>query len=220
MGLTIHYELRSSVRTAAQASRLVERLRQAACDLPFHEVGPLVEFQAQPGERDEFPGGMFDATQLVQRGEVWRELHPARFIAFRVNPAAGSETAEFGLARYPRQAGWFWMGFCKTQYASNPKHGGPANFIRCHVNLVRLLDRAAALGLNVKVRDEGEYWEKRNLPELLREIGQWNELIASFGGELKDALGTGLSGPIFGFADFEHLEARGTVRRRKNDRAR
>jgi len=30
--------------------------------------------------------------QLVKRGEVWRELHPVRFAAFRVHPAMGSET--------------------------------------------------------------------------------------------------------------------------------
>jgi len=43
MGLTIHYRLKHSTRTPAVARQLVERLRQRALDLPFQQVGPLVE---------------------------------------------------------------------------------------------------------------------------------------------------------------------------------
>jgi hypothetical protein len=216
MGLTLHYELRSSVRTAAQAVRLVERLREAACDLPFEEVGPITEWEAEAGEREDFPGGMWHATQFLQRGERWSEIHPTRLIAFRIEPAAGSESAEFGLARYPRRAGWSWKSFCKTQYASAPQHGGAANFVRCHVGLVKLLDVAARLGFEVKVVDESDYWTKRDGQGLIREIGRWNELIAGVGGQLKDAQGQRqVSGPIFAFPDFEHLEAREAARRRK-----
>ena len=216
MGLTLHYELRSSVRTAAQATRLIERLREAACDLPFDEVGQIVEYEAAAGEEEDFPAGMYDATLLVQRGGSWHVVHSTRFVAFRVNPAPGSETAEFGLARYPRQPGWSWKGFCKTQYASSPQRGGVANFLRCHVALVKMLDQAQALGLTVKVQDEGEFWERRDVAALVREIATWNELVAGVGGQLKDALGTSqLTGPIFAFPDFEHLEARGAKSRRK-----
>jgi hypothetical protein len=216
MGLTLHYELRSAVRTAPQALRLIERLREAACDLPFEEVGPIVEWEAEAGEREDFPGGLWHATQLVRRGESWSEICPTRLIAFRIEPAAGSESAEFGLARYPRRAGWSWKSFCKTQYASAPQHGGAANFLRCHVGLVKLLDAAAKLGLTVKAVDESEYWKNRDGEALVREIGRWNELIAGVGGKLKDAQGSGqVMGPIFEFPNFEHLEARGAARRRK-----
>lgn len=216
MGLTLHYELRSGVRTAAQALRLIERLREAACDLPFEEVGPITEWKAESGEREDFPGGMWHATQFVQRGESWSEIYPARLVAFRIEPAAGSESAEFGLARYPRRAGWSWKSFCKTQYASAPQHGGVANFVRCHVGLVKLLDVAAKLGVQVKVVDESEYWKNRDGEALVREISRWNELIAGVGGALKDAQGSGqVTGPIFEFPNFEHLEARHAARRRK-----
>jgi hypothetical protein len=218
MGLTLHYELHSRVRTAARAKRLVEQLREAACDLPFDEVGPLATWQAAAGEREEFPGGMWQATQFTRHGESWRELYPTRLFAFRVEPAAGSESAEFGLARYPRRAGWSWKSFCKTQYASSAEHGGLANFLRCHVGLVKLLDAGASLGLHVKVHDEGEFWERRDVQALASEIGRWNELIAGFGGHLKDALGHGrVESPIFQFPDFEHLEANDAARRKRRE---
>ncbi|HQU45826.1 MAG TPA: hypothetical protein PK867_23630 [Pirellulales bacterium] len=79
-----------------------------------------------------------------------------------------------------RLAGWRWGSFCKTQYASDPKHGGPANFLRCHISLVALL-----------------------------EVGHWNELIAAALGALKDAFGPSLAAPIFSCRDFERFEIRG-----------
>jgi hypothetical protein len=192
----------------------VTALRDAACDLPFDEVEPLLEYHAASGEEPDFPAGLFHATSFIARGKSTRQLQPSRLVAFRIHPAAGSESAEFGLARYPRQPGWSWRAFCKTQYASAPQHGGPANFMRCHIGLIKLLDHAASLGLAVTVQDEGDYWKNRDVQALAREISQWNELIAGLGGAMKDALGSGVTGPIFNYPDFEHVEARATVGRR------
>ena len=87
-------------------------------------------------------------------------------------------------------AGWNWTSFCKTQYASNPECGGIENFLRCHRCVVKLLDFIQKTGLvTVEVHDEGDYWEKRDLGELAREIGEWNEFIAAFAGMLKDGIG-------------------------------
>ena len=47
---------------------------------------------------------------------------------------------------------------------------------------------------------------------LVQEIGSWNEMIAAFGGELKDLLGggpLGVQSPITQFLNFEQLEAAG-----------
>jgi hypothetical protein len=45
VGLTIHYTLSSGSASADEARRQVEALRQRALDLPFAEVGDLVEFE-------------------------------------------------------------------------------------------------------------------------------------------------------------------------------
>ena len=45
----------------------------------------------------------------------------------------------------PRLGGWHWSSFCKTQYASDPRCGGVANFLRCHISIITLLDRIAKL---------------------------------------------------------------------------
>lgn len=68
------------------------------------------------------------------------------------------------------------------------------------------------LGCLERVSDEGEFWEKRDLPALVAEIGSWNEMIAAFGGKLKDLLGDGPLGvqsAIAGYPNFEQLEAAG-----------
>ena len=106
--------------------------------------------------------------------------------------------------------GWLWTSFCKTQYASNPKLGGVENFLRCHLSLIRLLDHARELGMLKHVSDEGGYWEKRDVQALVQEVGEWNEAIAGFAGQLKDQLtGQGMEAAITRFSDFEHLEAKG-----------
>src|SRR6185437_1384887 len=94
------------------------------------------------------------------------------------------------------------------------------NFLRCHVSLITLLERAAGLpGLAVDVYDEGEYgaWgdgdDRRpathSAEALLRNLGQSEAMIAALFGALRDRMGAAVDSPILGRPDFEHLEARG-----------
>jgi len=58
MGLTVHYRLHSDTRSATEARRLVEELRKRALDLPFVEVGEVVELKGdacdyQKRDRDD-----------------------------------------------------------------------------------------------------------------------------------------------------------------------
>jgi hypothetical protein len=79
--------------------------------------------------------------------------------------------------------------------------------------VVKLLDFARGTDLlTVEVQDEGKYWENRDLTKLAREVGEWNEFIAAYAGMLKDKMdqeGVVLESAIAGFANFEHLEAKG-----------
>jgi hypothetical protein len=80
------------------------------------------------------------------------------------------------------------------------------------LTLIALLDQAKELGYLAEVSDEGHFWEKREVEALVKEIGSWNEMIAAFGGKLKDVVGGGIQAPITEFPDFEKLEAAGQKR--------
>lgn len=129
---------------------------------------------------------------------------------------------------------WRYSSFCKTQYASDERCGGLPNFLRCHLSVIHLLDRIGQLPtMTVEINDEGKYgrsyytddpwaeervytWHdgKYDVPALVKEVGEWNEMIAVQFGAINDVLtasGSPLSlqAPISSFPDFEHLEFRG-----------
>lgn len=241
MGLTIHYSLQADTNNARAARTLLEQLRSKALDLPFKEVGELVEFK---GDDASFENCSPDAPHrwlLIQsdgsviQGDSHFRASPNHLIAFSTWPGEGSEEANFGLALYPKTIEiedrsqvphrkkrlrtelppWSWKSFCKTQYASNPQCGGVEHFLRCHLAVVKLLDHAAELGILKEVSDEGGYWDKRDLKALATEVGEWNSMIAGWTGRLKDAFGDSIQAEITKFPDFEHLEAKG----RESDQA-
>jgi hypothetical protein len=228
MGLTIHYSLKSSTRSAKEARSLIERLRQHALDLPFKEVGDVVDLSGDDCDCDKSGRDnphrwlLIQSIQHVIEEPYHYDVPPKRVIAFSAWPGEGCEEANFGLCFYPatiqlsdgrrlrtNQRGWSWSSFCKTQYASNSDCGGVENFLRCHLSVIKLLDHATAIGLVESVSDEGGFFEKRDIETLVREIGEWNSMIAGVAGQLKDLMGNALNAPITKFPDFEHLEAKG-----------
>jgi hypothetical protein len=233
MGLTIQYSLRSTTRSADEARRLVETLRQRALDLPFKHVGDVLDLSGADCDYEQQEKGqpnrwlLIQANQPIERDSYMYHVAPTRLIAFDTSPGEGSEPANFGLCRYPRTvaghpshgvqkvntglpSGWFWRSFCKTQYASNPSTGDTENFLRCHLSVIRLLDVAKELGILHSVSDEGGYWEKRDVRLLVEEVGHWNAAIAGFVGGMKDLLGgADVQSEITRFPNFEHLEAEG-----------
>ena len=310
MGLTIHYNLKSTTTSAARAKQLVEKMRQLSLDLPFESVedvryiGP--EICQTPLDELRSNGELF-STVLDGSTYIpvpWRRkqtasvtLQPLEIISFWTVPGPGSEWASFGLVRYPAEtevtyrphdddrfirtiregnstrwefnwrkweqwrkqnghnswdfpddeqfeeqrtiktrlaSGWRYSSFCKTQYASNPACGGVANFIRCHLCVVHLLDRIAELPtISAETDDEGKYgrsyytddwtvpepvysWHdgKYNVQPLAQEVGQWNEQTAAMFGAVNDIVrsresGMEMESPITEYADFERLEFKG-----------
>jgi hypothetical protein len=203
------------------AWRLVEELHRAACDLPFAEIGDLVNFGA--GETDSEDPTLHwlqvQANYVLIRKDRIAIVPPLEGIAFTTNPGEGCEPANFGLCWYPVAVeqhgetiptgldGWHWQSFCKTQYASDPREGGIENFLQCHLTIIRLLDRARDLGMLSEVQDEGEFWEHRDVAKLVKTIGEWNRQIAGFVGRFKDQFGGDFIAPITDYPNFEHLEA-------------
>lgn len=233
MGLTIHYSLTSDRTDAESVRTLVKSMRELARRLPFQEVGELVEFEGSACSFDDANDPMrwlkIQAGQYVQDADNYLKVRPLHIIAFTAIPGDGCEPANFGLCQYPefveierptkRQLktnlpGWRWRSFCKTQYASAPATGGSANFVRCHVSIVELLDAIQKQHLaKVDVNDESHFWEHRDVRRLAETVGEWNEMVAAVAGQLKDAAeGFNIEAPITEFPNFERLEARGNDR--------
>lgn len=229
MGLTIHYSL-TSTGQEADARDLVHKLHRAAQDLPFDEVSDAVEFQGDEcdskkrDKADPHRGLLISACQYLSLESGYLVVVPEPVIAFTTWPGAGCEFAKIGLCRYPhaieRQGrrfktgltGWSWQSFCKTQYASDPQCGGAAHFLRCHLAVIALLDAAKRLGYLKSVSDEGGFWENRSIEARAKTVGDWNVMIAAFGGALKSLWaesGGHVESPITNYSNFEHLEAEG-----------
>ncbi len=225
MGLTIHYGLRTS-GDAAEAKAKLEKLRQAALDLPVAEVSAIREFGPKDlaGDVRDFPDkdwrwALIQAGKTVEvPGNRFVGIDPMRMIAFRVWPGKGCEEANMGLCQYPftvvvegkrirtNSDGWSWHSFCKTQYASEE---GVDNFLRCHLSVVRLLDVAKDLDILDRVNDEGNYWDKRDPKALANDVGEWNSMIAAFGKALSETHPGQVAMPIADHPDFEQLAKAG-----------
>jgi hypothetical protein len=230
MGLTIHYTMTASLPDRQQVAKVVHAMHRFALDLPFQQVSDVVELGGEEAGRAE----AVEAWLRIQGTESVAGcfVEPLDGVGFATLPGPGCESANFAFCTYPaftqpnaKRArkktvptgleGWRWSSFCKTQYASDPRHGGVENFLRCHLSVIKLLDFARRTGLiGVEVLDEGHYWQNRDLRRLVREVGEWNETVAAVVGLLRPALEAHgkVTAPVTGFPDFEHLEAKGLAR--------
>ena len=219
MGLTIHYELSVSENLGAARGPRIGATRRAlrAKDRLRGSGGGAA------GGGDEL-----DAPLFVHVGRpedcCFGSVAPRRGWLVEVWPGEGCESAAFGLCQYPRripfragsvptgfEGGWLLKSRCKTQYAG--EHGWQ-HFLTCHKQIISLLDFWRGLGVQVKVSDEGSYWETRSEKALMERLGLYDGLVAAVAGMLKDASGASdgplrLEAPIFDYAHFERLEHEG-----------
>ena len=120
MGLTIHYRLKSKLDDAQET---VHKMRQLAFDLPFEEVGEIVNLTGDQcnteARRKELQNGddkneslfwlMIQAGQHIQcpwNKRISRTINPTRIIAFETYPGPGSEPANLGLCQYHAEIDW------------------------------------------------------------------------------------------------------------------
>src|SRR5437879_1497729 len=137
MGLTIHYSLKSKQNNAEQAQQIVSQMRQLALDLPFEQVGEIVDLRgkrcdtearrAELKTGDEKNESLF--WLLIQAGQhvpcPWnkhmsRTVSPTRIVAFDTWPGPGSEAANFGLCRYPAEIEWEYKPEDDQRFQSTP----------------------------------------------------------------------------------------------------
>jgi hypothetical protein len=222
MGLSISFKFSLKNATADQAREKVIALHNLALQLPFESVHELVEIEGDARYFDEYD--LDDPHSFIKI----RGLNPIEsavndfswensryIISFHSLPGKGCEPAIFGLATHDKikdTNDWSWTSFCKTQYASNPDYGGMENFLKCHLTLIEMIDKACELGIDCDVNDEGEYWENRDIDELKSMIRQYNIFMAAFTGRMKDDLAKkdiSSESTISEYPNFEYLEAEG-----------
>ena len=219
MGLAINYELSvgENLRTAV-VRELTQRAAHYAQTIGCAAVG---EVRRADGDDREAP-----LFVHVGRPEdcCFGSVAPRRGWLVEVWPGEGCESATFGLCQYPRripfragsvptgfEGGWLLKSSCKTQYAG--EHGW-THFLKCHKQIISLLDFWRDLGVQVKVHDDGGYWETRSEEALKEPLRLYDGLIAAVAGMFKDAA-SGSDGafsvqsPVFDYAHFERLEHEG-----------
>lgn len=167
---------------------------------------------------------MIQAAEDIEDKEDPRRSYmviPIEIIAFRTWPGKGCEPANLGLCRFPSRIeidnksietelgiSWRWSSFCKTQYAMQ---GGLEHFLKCHLTIIKMLDFAKELGILKRVSDEGGYWEKRSIQDLVKGIGEWDSYIAAQVGTFLSKIPEGghVEADILKRSDFKHLEMKG-----------
>lgn len=263
MGLTIHYTIKSNIRT--RRDEVEENSDLRVRDLVVQMHNKALEMLAQGIFKEVSEIRYITEEDLLDKGEEWRwaltqaeyglkhrfnlgkgiygktfyedhylRVKPEKGWIFRIWPAQGCEECNIGLLKYPQEIEvdnpkpvhrrtqfdretlsipthlrkWQWSSFCKTQYSSNY---GVMNFVKCHVGICEYFDFIKELpGISITVDDEGDYWDKRNIEELIKEIGEWNVMIASLFKTLQSTQGfDDISAPILEHPDFEQLEETG-----------
>jgi hypothetical protein len=138
MGLTIHYNLKSKEQNATEVEQAVYKMRQLALDLPFEQVGEIVNLTGQQcdteGRRAELQNGkekneclfwlLIQSGQSVQcpwNKRISRTVNPTRIIGFDTWPGPGSEAANFGLCLYPAEMEWEYTPEDDQRFQAAPK---------------------------------------------------------------------------------------------------
>ena len=200
MGLTIHWTL----STEQELSDAVVKELAARTKAFAQKIGCDKVLRPKRGGPDEIK------PRKLPNGDTTGDFIPAESgWSVMVLPGAGSEPAEFGLCRYAGSPHWKLTGSCKTQYAA--QHGWE-HFLLCHRRVISVLDLWRDFGVDVKVTDEGEFWETRSVERLRERLCTYDRFLAAMAGALKDSLGKGPKGVqsvIFNDARFERLEAEG-----------
>ena|ERR1017187_2578181 len=226
MGLTIHYKLAVAEKLSSAVVReLVQRAAHYARKIGCAEAGEVMRVEP------DMPFTSLFYTWGRVEDCCFGSVPAKRGWVVEIWPGKGCESAEFGLCQYPRrtqyrmtqfrtrsiptgfEGGWLFKGSCKTQYAG--EHGWE-HFLKCHRQIISLLDFWRQPGVMVEVSDEGEYWQTRSEEILKNKLQQYDGLVAAVGGMLKDMpndSGGSLSveSPIFDYANFERLEHEGRL---------
>ena len=205
MGLTIHYTVEFQ-GTARQLQTKLEQIKSACLDLPFEEAGEIKCVKITRNHIEIFkwlqamlshPNNGRDnlkmrdlimdmlgvqTWQMMELG-IWhhegnrsrQEYKPTEIVSLALWPGEGCESCDLNF--YKRGKVFVCHGFCKTQYATR--------FVDCHLLVIKLLDMLQETGFKLDVRDEGNYWETRDLSVLGKDINDYTVLLGGVFDSLK-----------------------------------
>lgn len=206
MGLTIHYTIEFSGTRKELISKL-DTIRNKCLDYPFAEVNDILSKKITKQHIDIFnwlqdqcyyPNNDFNnikmrdlilemigtnTWEMITLGEtIFDEKdgkivsmrtvkRPTTLVSMNIYPGKGCENCNVQFEKRGKK--WICEGFCKTQYAEN--------FVQSHLLVISLLDMFVENKFKVDVRDEGEYWETRDLKVLAENINDYTNLITGLG---------------------------------------
>jgi hypothetical protein len=98
-------------------------------------------------------------------------------VSLRVDVDQGCEHFHVLLGRLGRGRVWYGVRFTKTQYAER--------FVGAHLAVIRMLEMCDEAGILGRVRDEGRYWETRDLAVLAENLNASTEMLKAVAGALK-----------------------------------
>ena len=201
MGLTIHYTIGFKGNAEELLSKL-QIIRNQCLDLPFEEVSGTehikyskadYQFYKDNEKRTFYPNNtpakMKQAQVLYQARGINREalieydvyhrqkgIHSIEMMNWSVWAGEGCEGSPFNF--FKKRTWWRSHCFTKTQYAEQ--------FVKCHLLVIQVLDLFKEAGFTVKVKDEGKYWETRDLSVLAEEINDYTDLLKTALGSLSE----------------------------------
>ena len=173
MGLTIHYDLEFS-GTDTEVQNKLKEIKFCAEQLPFAEInGPAVlDYEKWTIEKKHAKKGYNDWRDWASIQGMNYEKGDAngpKAYCLNLFPGEGCEDMNIGLRQHKNSNLWTWDSFCKTQYAEE--------FVKCHLLVIRMLDECKRLGILKDVRDDGEYWETRDVRVLGGNINESTEML-------------------------------------------
>jgi len=180
MGLTVHYDLKFK-GTEAEVQNKLEELKFCAEQLPFAEInGPafldygkwtLEKYHAKKGYND-----WRDWASIQGMNYEKTDANGPKAFCLNLWLGEGCEPMNIGLRQCWNSNYWTWYSFCKTQYAEE--------FVKCHLLVIRMLDECKRLDILKDVRDEGKYWETRDIKVLGGNINESTEMLQDLFGKL------------------------------------
>ncbi|MFH1549992.1 MAG: hypothetical protein ABIH04_05475 [Planctomycetota bacterium] len=144
----------------------------------INRIGGTMNAGKLPPRKKQRYFNLIKMADELHQHRVERITKSGSGVVLRVNVGEGSESFSVMLGRLGKGRLWRGKGFTKTQYATH--------FTRCHMAVIQMLDLCEKAGILKSVRDEGEFWEKRDMEVLAKNINLSTETIRAITSAMKE----------------------------------